>query len=280
MQEMNIATITKNLENLFSQIEINYFLCHSEKVDNNNWDWSDCEKYFSESSYNKLEVTHIFFANNEKNDPIIDIGNWLLERDKFIDELCEFSKFAENKYELNEFFKYAFDFFNKKEESFSHENWLSEKYSANKIDSVRLFIKNEYVPKNVRYLDLTSRCSFYLNQTFLEKRNLVFDILVRFMRIYSEFLFLPYIKGLPKIEYKGPKINIYELLLVLEDDQKMDSGELEKLKAILLGIFSFDLKEFAKMRSEIANRKKGKYQYLLEVLRKTKGMEKYIYDLE
>lgn len=273
---MAIEEITKKFSdqiNLFlNRIKINHIVCHTPYFEGVYWTEAQADAFLKESTYNKLPINNIFLLNDHNNANIkfqsqedTALNDALVHCCQFmVNEVVEFCKKGENKYELNKLLRANFIFLDLEIKRMNYKTWWEETFTNGNDDIFFVLYGTKKIWKSKAYIDIQSSCMHFVDPQFNYRQHLLYRLKDCLIDIYSEFLLLPEIGANPKIEVTCKPTDICELLMAIDYSNKIiDSA---KLKAILMEMFGISGDTFKSASYEIRNRPSGKKSIFLKKL--------------
>ena len=263
-------------QSILDKLEVNYFFCRSNFVIEENLTLQECEEYHQKHKGSKLEINNVYFGHDivTKEDgkiKLIEYGNLDLayiirtDREKIKHKLLDYVNNTDNKYELNDFFKKLNDRIKSGLSYSNYQSWVDENFKNNNKSNIFLYVQDRYEPIPFLSVNLESYVGYFIEQEFAFRYNLIFTLLIDLHEIYSEHLFLTSNRSLLSTPTKLNKTDITEVVYLLEK-----YGNFEKFsdfKSTILQMLQISNDDYSKSKTNILNRKKGKFQFISEVLK-------------
>ena len=167
--------------------------------------------------------------------------------------------------ELNDFFKKLNDRIKSGLSYSNYQSWVDENFKNNNKSNIFLYVQDRYEPIPFLSVNLESYVGYFIEQEFAFRYNLIFTLLIDLHEIYSEHLFLTSNRSLLSTPTKLNKTDITEVVYLLEK-----YGNFEKFsdfKSTILQMLQISNDDYSKSKTNILNRKKGKFQFISEVLK-------------
>ena len=263
-------------QSILDKLEVNYFFCRSNFVIEENLTLQECEEYHQKHKGSKLEINNVYFGHDivTKEDgkiKLIEYGNLDLayiirtDREKIKHKLLDYVNNTDNKYELNDFFKKLNDRIKSGLSYSNYQSWVDENFKNNSKCNIYLYVVDRYEPIPFLSVDLKSSVGYFIEQEFAFRYNLIFTLLIDLHEIYSEHLFLTSNRSLLSTPTKLNKTDITEVVYLLEKYGKFE--KFSDFKSTILQMLQISNDDYSKSKTNILNRKKGKFQFISEVLK-------------
>jgi len=176
---MTVEEISKKFSdqiNIFlDRIKINHIVCHTPYFEGALWTEAQADAFLSASPFNKLPINHIVLLNNRKNVDILlqshedsALDDALVNCCQFlVNDVVEFCKKGENKYELNNLLRSNLIFLDGEINRMNYRAWWDESFANNNDNIFFVLFGNKKVWKSKRYVDITTSCMHYLFRIFI-----------------------------------------------------------------------------------------------------------------